>query len=574
MKRSRSQDDENSNSVVSVDRGNSSNRTTENPTKSADAGEKRLVQTTIHFGVSNDAHLKKQLAEREAAIEELRQQNLRLEHDNARLNNLMVAVKSQFSSSSENSLSALDHYQEVIRKVMLENAVTSRREARRAVHNLHFELGQILTFQSPTGPRELWVEGNLHRELDRSMSELKEKSRRVQDDLKKIAAGKKSALKTLEPDENSNNLPESHDLEHQSQVLKREDERLKIEMDRTQRQLDELKPRKTAFMKEIRRVHDEDASPFANEATIGENKRYVLISLLGKGGFSEVWKAYDVSAARFVACKIHRISKDWPVQTRSHYLKHAERELDIMKQLKHPRLTELYEVFEYDTETFVSVQELSEGTDLDTFLKRNSCMEEGDARIIMIQLISALRCLAEQEKPIIHFDLKPANILFHSKLQSCLDIKVTDFGLSKVIHERQGEDPAIELTSQGTGTYWYLPPECFETNSTPMVSGKVDIWAAGVIFFQLLYGKRPFAEGESQRRIWQDKLIVSSGHNLEFPANPKVSQGAKDVISKCLAYSPISRIDIFGLCADQYFRKKEKRTKMPPPPPPVSKKVE
>eukprot|EP00658_Telonema_sp_P-2_P072900 TRINITY_DN61983_c0_g1_i1.p1 TRINITY_DN61983_c0_g1~~TRINITY_DN61983_c0_g1_i1.p1 ORF type:complete len:129 (-),score=26.99 TRINITY_DN61983_c0_g1_i1:138-524(-) len=116
-------------------------------------------------------------------------------------------------------------------------------------------------------------------------------------------------------------------------------------------------------------------------------------------------------------------------------------------------------------------------------------MEEGDARIIMIQLISALRCLAEQEKPIIHFDLKPANILFHSKLQSCLDIKVTDFGLSKIIHDRQGiNDPTIELTSQGTGTYWYLPPECFETASTPMVSGKVDIWAAGVIFFQLLYG--------------------------------------------------------------------------------------
>ena len=51
----------------------------------------------------------------------------------------------------------------------------------------------------------------------------------------------------------------------------------------------------------------------------------------------------------------------------------------------------------------------------------------------------------------------------------------------------------MELTSQGAGTYWYLPPECFERGEKPpQINNKVDVWAVGVILFQMLYGRRPF----------------------------------------------------------------------------------
>src|SRR5262249_12347846 len=148
-------------------------------------------------------------------------------------------------------------------------------------------------------------------------------------------------------------------------------------------------------------------------------------------------------------------------------------------------------------------------------------IKEADARLIMMQLLSALRHLNEQAQPIIHYDLKPANILFHYADESCLEIKVTDFGLSKIVPTRSGNgenngggggggglmDHGVELTSQGTGTYWYQPPECFDTsgNGKPMISHKVDIWAAGVIFYQMLFGKKPFADGESQKKIWHEK---------------------------------------------------------------------
>lgn len=74
-------------------------------------------------------------------------------------------------------------------------------------------------------------------------------------------------------------------------------------------------------------------------------------------------------------------------------------------------------------------------------------------------------------------------------------VKILDFGLSKIMH---GEETRMDLTSQGVGTYWYLPPETFE-DFNPQISAKVDVWSLGVIFFELLYGRKPFGHGIPQQ---------------------------------------------------------------------------
>ena len=76
-------------------------------------------------------------------------------------------------------------------------------------------------------------------------------------------------------------------------------------------------------------------------------------------------------------------------------------------------------------------------------------------------------------------------------------MKITDFGLSKIIENEHAS--SLELTSQGAGTYWYLPPECFQMPPPP-ISSKVDVWSAGVILYQMLFGKRPFGDDLSQER--------------------------------------------------------------------------
>ena len=88
--------------------------------------------------------------------------------------------------------------------------------------------------------------------------------------------------------------------------------------------------------------------------------------------------------------------------------------------------------------------------------------------------------MSDQQPSVVHFDLKPANILFHEGV-----VKVTDLGICKIID--QEEHTKMELTSPGMGTYWYLPPELFQSTKGS-VSEKIDIWSVGVIFYELLYG--------------------------------------------------------------------------------------
>ena len=129
------------------------------------------------------------------------------------------------------------------------------------------------------------------------------------------------------------------------------------------------------------------------------------------------------------------------------------------------------------------------GPELAAYLRKQGCLEESRAKLIMKQLFSALDYMSKLKERIIHYDLKPSNIMFHEGV-----VKILDFGLSKIMH---GEDTRMDLTSQGIGTYWYLPPETFE-DFDPKISAKVDVWSLGVIFFELLYGRKPFGHGIPQ----------------------------------------------------------------------------
>ena len=97
-----------------------------------------------------------------------------------------------------------------------------------------------------------------------------------------------------------------------------------------------------------------------------------------------------------------------------------------------------------------------------------------------------MRYLVEQK--VIHYDLKPANILLRTGCRK-FEIKITDFGLSKSFDNSEDSD-TIELTSQGAGTYWYLPPETFKEVGNAKINSKVDVWSVGVICYQCIYGRR------------------------------------------------------------------------------------
>ncbi len=184
------------------------------------------------------------------------------------------------------------------------------------------------------------------------------------------------------------------------------------------------------------------------------------MNLLGKGGFSEVWRAYDLEKLRHVAVKIHQLQSSWSDSKKENFLKHITREYEIHRSVRHPRVVSFYGIIDLDADSFATVLECCVGTDLDTILRDRGTLPELEARAILLQILSGMKYLSApssdgERQGVIHYDLKPANIIFDENG----DAKITDFGLSKIV-ENQDEE-GMELTSFGAGTYWYLPPECF-----------------------------------------------------------------------------------------------------------------
>jgi serine/threonine protein kinase len=140
---------------------------------------------------------------------------------------------------------------------------------------------------------------------------------------------------------------------------------------------------------------------------------------------------------------------------------------------------------------------------------------------------------------IIHYDIKPGNVLFDKNG----NVKLADFGLSKILDECGKE---IDLTSQGAGTYWYLPPECFKKGKNTRISSKVDVWSLGVVLYQMIYNKKPFFNDYSQEQILSSNSIDDSLVVL-FPPRPKIKADTKEFITACLHSSPLLRPEISAL---------------------------
>uniref|UniRef100_A0A671WHB3 Tousled-like kinase 2 n=1 Tax=Sparus aurata TaxID=8175 RepID=A0A671WHB3_SPAAU len=393
------------------------------------------------------------------------------------------------------------------KKLLIEKSKQEKMACRDKSMQDRLRLGHFTTVRHGASFTEQWTDGYAFQNLIKQQERINSQREDIERQRKLLAKRKPPSMAQTPPPSLEQNKRKSKtngtesealsqaEYHEQEEIFKLRLGHLKKEEAEIQAELERLERVRNLHIRELKRIHNEDNSQFKDHPTL--NDRYLLLHLLGRGGFSEVYKAFDLTEQRYVAVKIHQLNKNWRDEKKENYHKHACREYRIHKELDHPRIVKLYDYFSYNfvligcTISCHAVLEYCEGNDLDFYLKQHKLMSEKEGRSIIMQIVNALKYLNEIRPPIIHYDLKPGNILLVNGT-ACGEIKITDFGLSKIMDDDSYNSvDGMELTSQGAGTYWYLPPECFVVGKEPpKISNKVDVWSVGVIFYQCLYGRK------------------------------------------------------------------------------------
>jgi Tol biopolymer transport system component len=265
---------------------------------------------------------------------------------------------------------------------------------------------------------------------------------------------------------------------------------------------------------------------------------YQVGARLGEGGMGVVWRATDTSLGRDVALKVlpDAFSRD------AERLSRFEREAKLLAALNHPNIAQIYG-FETIGQTRALVMELVEGPTLAERLAQGP-LPVDEALTVGRQIAEALE--EAHEKAIVHRDLKPQNI----KLTPGGRVKVLDFGLAKAMDPPAARatsaslvsaSPTLTGTMQGVilGTAAYMAPEQAAGLATDR---RADIWAFGVVLYEMLVGK-PLFEGETVAHL----LAAVMKDEPDLAALPPGTPPAvRDLIRRCLRKKPRERLQAIG----------------------------
>ncbi|KAK7309617.1 hypothetical protein RJT34_06499 [Clitoria ternatea] len=493
-----------------------------------------------HFHSDNHASLEEGVASLQAKVAALEEELRKSKQETSDYQNHCRQLEKEVKDLTDHEQQMKPKRTKVISDLLISVSKAERQEARLKVRQDSLRLGNVGVIRAGTVISETWEDGQALKDLNSQLKQLIETKEAIERQRKLF---KKKQSDKGDGTDSEAGLPEDtliHDEIYKSRLasLKREEEIILRERDRYELE-------KGRLIREMKRIRDEDGSRFNNFQIL--NHRYALLNLLGKGGFSEVYKAFDLVEHRYVACKLHGLNAQWSEEKKQSYIRHAIREYNIHKTLVHRHIVRLWDIFEIDQNTFCTILEYCSGKDLDAILKATPILPEREAKVIIVQIFQGLVYMNKRTQKIIHYDLKPGNVLFDELGVA----KVTDFGLSKIVEDDVGSQ-GMELTSQGAGTYWYLPPECFELSRTPLISSKVDVWSAGILLYQMLFGRRPFGHDQTQERILREDTIIKA-RKVEFPTRPAVSNEAKEFIRRCLTYNQAERPDVLTIAQDPYL---------------------
>ena len=260
---------------------------------------------------------------------------------------------------------------------------------------------------------------------------------------------------------------------------------------------------------------------------IGETiAHYEILDKLGEGGMGEVYRAEDTTLKRQIALKV--LPAD--LAASQERLERLRREAEALAALDHPNIVTLHSLEEADGIRFLTMQ-LVEGTDLSEQIPGNGMPL---SRLLDLAIPMADALAAAHDRDIVHRDLKPGNIMITREGR----VKVLDFGLAKRLSSSEMTLAATRdeatLTQPGTavGTVAYMAPEQLRGEPAQMAS---DIWALGVVLYEMATGMRPF---KGQTGFQLSAAVLS---DAPAPLESYVPPALRGVIERCLEKKPSER---------------------------------
>ncbi len=243
-------------------------------------------------------------------------------------------------------------------------------------------------------------------------------------------------------------------------------------------------------------------------AVVGE--RYRIVSRLGAGGMGAVYRAQHTMMRKELAIKVLRPE----LGGLDEFVRRFEREADSVSRLAHPNIISVTDFGRTGTGALFLVMELLAGQSLTSAIARGP-MPSARALSIIRQILRALH--HAHGSGVVHRDLKPDNVMLVELGDETDVVKILDFGIAKVTEPEAGKET---LTQAGVifGTPEYLSPEQALGES---VDARADLYAAGVILFEMLTGRRPFDS--------EDKIKILSMHLSQPPPRPSVVAPRADI---------------------------------------------
>jgi tetratricopeptide (TPR) repeat protein/predicted Ser/Thr protein kinase len=252
-------------------------------------------------------------------------------------------------------------------------------------------------------------------------------------------------------------------------------------------------------------------------SVLGE--RYRISKRLGLGGMGAVYKARDLELERDVALKVIRPE----LETDEEALQRFKQEIILARGITHRNVVRIFDLGQAGGIKFISM-EFIEGKDLTELIRESGPLSVDDAAVIVEQICMALDT-AHQEG-VVHRDLKPQNVMIDADER----VVVMDFGIARSL-----QSSSMTQTGALLGTPDYMSPEQVKGEQA---DARTDIFALGIIFYELLTGKLPYSGDTPMATMFkrtQDKATPVRDRNPELP--PYVS----DIIHRCLEMQPHKR---------------------------------